>query len=72
MLDQPVTMVLPQVVGYRLTGTLPPQATATDLVLVIVKNLRAKGVVGKFVEFYGPGVASLYPFFSSLTRNDSV
>eukprot|EP01094_Clydonella_sp_ATCC50884_P022587 TRINITY_DN5233_c0_g1_i1.p1 TRINITY_DN5233_c0_g1~~TRINITY_DN5233_c0_g1_i1.p1 ORF type:complete len:895 (+),score=313.87 TRINITY_DN5233_c0_g1_i1:55-2739(+) len=56
---QPISMVLPKVVGYRLTGELGPQATATDLVLEIVKNLRAHGVVGKFVEFYGPGVASL-------------
>merc|ERR1712137_1195149 len=59
MLGQPISMVLPQVVGYKFVGKLPPTATATDLVLVIAKNLRAKGVVGKFVEFYGPGVASL-------------
>jgi len=59
MLGQPISMVIPQVVGYKLVGKLPPTATATDLVLVIAKNLRAKGVVGKFVEFYGPGVASL-------------
>jgi len=59
MLGQPISMVLPQVIGYKLVGELPPQATATDLVLMITKNLRAKGVVGKFVEFYGPGVASL-------------
>ena len=59
MLGQPISMVLPQVVGYKFVGKLPPTATATDLVLVIAKNLRAKGVVGKFVEFFGPGVASL-------------
>merc|ERR1712137_291342 len=56
---QPISMVLPQVIGYKLTGKLPAQATATDLELAIAKNLRAKGVVGKFVEFYGPGVATL-------------
>lgn len=59
MLDQPISMVLPEVVGYKLVGELAPEATATDLVLAITKNLRAKGVVEKFVEFYGPGVASL-------------
>jgi len=59
MLDQPISMVLPQVIGYKLVGELPPQSTATDLVLAITKNLRAYGVVDKFVEFYGPGVAKL-------------
>jgi len=59
MLGQPMSMVLPEVVGYKLTGSLPDVATATDLVLTITKELRAKGVVGKFVEFYGEGVASL-------------
>lgn len=59
MLGQPMSMVLPEVVGYKLTGNLSPQATSTDLVLTITQNLRAKGVVGKFVEFYGPGVAQL-------------
>ncbi|KAF2072777.1 hypothetical protein CYY_005899 [Polysphondylium violaceum] len=59
MLGQPMSMVLPEVVGYKLTGKLPDVATATDLVLTITKELRAKGVVGKFVEFYGEGVASL-------------
>lgn len=59
MLGQPMSMVLPEVVGYKLTGTLSPQTTSTDLVLTITQNLRAKGVVGKFVEFYGPGVAEL-------------
>nr|CCC94388.1 unnamed protein product [Trypanosoma congolense IL3000] len=59
MLGQPLSMVLPEVVGYRFTGKLPEGCTATDLVLTVVKNLRKVGVVGKFVEFYGPGVASL-------------
>jgi aconitate hydratase len=59
MLDQPISMVLPEVIGYKLTGTFPPQATATDLVLTITKALRAKGVVEKFVEFFGPAVEQL-------------
>jgi len=59
MLAQPISMVLPEVIGFRLTGTLPPTATATDLVLAITATLRKKGVVEKFVEFYGPGVAAL-------------
>uniref|UniRef100_A0A183V338 Iron-responsive element-binding protein 1 n=1 Tax=Toxocara canis TaxID=6265 RepID=A0A183V338_TOXCA len=59
MLGQPISMVLPEVVGYRLTGSLPATSTSTDLVLTITKNLRDLGVVGKFVEFFGPGVASL-------------
>lgn len=59
MLGQPMSMVLPEVIGYRLTGQLSPQTTATDLVLTITKKLREVGVVGKFVEFFGPGVASL-------------
>jgi aconitate hydratase len=59
MLGQPVSMLIPQVVGCRLTGRLPEGATATDLVLTVTELLRAKGVVGKFVEFYGPGVAEL-------------
>lgn len=59
MLAQPISMVLPEVIGYKLTGTLSPMATATDLVLAITKELRKKGVVEKFVEFYGPGVAQL-------------
>jgi aconitate hydratase len=59
MLGQPMSMVLPEVVGYKLDGSLSPQATSTDLVLTVTQNLRAKGVVGKFVEFYGPGVAQL-------------
>ena len=59
MLGQPVSMLLPQVVGFRLHGTLAEGATATDLVLTVVQMLRAKGVVGKFVEFFGPGLDSL-------------
>jgi aconitate hydratase len=59
MLGQPSSMLIPQVLGYRLTGQLPEGATATDLVLTITEALRKKGVVGKFVEFYGPGLAHL-------------
>jgi aconitate hydratase len=59
MLGQPITMLIPEVIGFRLEGELPEGATATDLVLTITEMLRKKGVVGKFVEFYGPGVASL-------------
>ncbi|MBI4882344.1 MAG: aconitate hydratase AcnA [Planctomycetes bacterium] len=59
MLGQPVSMLIPQVVGFRLTGELSEGVTATDLVLRVVQALRAKGVVGKFVEFFGPGVAGL-------------
>lgn len=59
MLDQPISMVLPEVYGFKLTGRLPPQATATDLVLAITKKLRSVGVVDKFVEFYGEGVGNL-------------
>ena len=59
MLGQPIYMLLPEVVGFKLTGTLPEGATATDLVLRATEMLRAKGVVGKFVEFYGEGVAKL-------------
>eukprot|EP01118_Nematostelium_gracile_P015317 TRINITY_DN6112_c0_g1_i1.p1 TRINITY_DN6112_c0_g1~~TRINITY_DN6112_c0_g1_i1.p1 ORF type:complete len:909 (-),score=311.78 TRINITY_DN6112_c0_g1_i1:17-2686(-) len=59
MLDQPISMVLPEVVGVKLTGKFDPTATATDLVLAITTALRKKGVVEKFVEFYGPGVAQL-------------
>jgi len=59
MLNQPISMVLPEVVGVKLTGEFSPAATATDLVLAITALLRKKGVVEKFVEFFGPGVASL-------------
>ena len=59
MLGQSLSMVLPRVVGYRLTGKLREGATATDLVLTIVKHLRKHGVVGKFVEFYGDGLEGL-------------
>jgi aconitate hydratase len=59
MLGQPISMLLPQVVGFKLKGTLAEGATATDLVLMVTQMLRAKGVVGRFVEFYGPGVRAL-------------
>ena len=59
MLGQPVTMLIPQVVGFRLSGKLPQGTTATDLVLTVTQMLRKKGVVGKFVEFYGEGLAEL-------------
>ena len=59
MLGQPVSMLVPQVVGFKLSGTLREGATATDLVLTVTEQLRRKGVVGKFVEFYGDGLASL-------------
>lgn len=59
MLGQPVTMLIPEVVGVRLEGSLASGCTATDLVLVIVKRLRERGVVGRFVEFYGPGLSAL-------------
>ena len=59
MLGQTISMVLPQVVGFHLNGSLPKETTATDLVLTIVEMLRKRGVVGKFVEFFGPGVESL-------------
>ena len=59
MLGQPVSMLIPEVIGFRLEGRLPEGATATDLVLTVTELLRRKGVVGKFVEFYGPGLASL-------------
>ncbi|MDQ4118997.1 MAG: aconitate hydratase AcnA, partial [Actinomycetota bacterium] len=59
MLGQPVSMLIPQVLGFKLTGDIPAGATATDVVLTITEMLRRKGVVGKFVEFYGDGVASV-------------
>ncbi len=59
MLGQPIYMLLPQVVGFKVTGRLPEGATATDLALTVTEMLRKKGVVGKFVEFYGPGVAHM-------------
>ncbi|WP_428622441.1 aconitate hydratase AcnA [Sedimenticola sp.] len=59
MLGQPITMLVPQVVGFRLLGRLAEGATATDLVLTITERLRQHGVVGKFVEFFGPGMESL-------------
>jgi aconitate hydratase len=59
MLGQTISMVLPQVVGFKLTGDLTQGTTATDLVLTCVEMLRKRGVVGKFVEFFGPGVKNL-------------
>ena len=59
LLGQPITMLIPQVVGFKLLGTLPAGATATDLVLTVTEILRKHGVVSKFVEFFGPGVGSL-------------
>src|SRR5690606_34031793 len=59
MLGQPVSMLIPEVVGFRLTGQLHEGVTATDLVLTVTQQLRKHGVVGKFVEFYGPGLDSL-------------
>jgi aconitate hydratase len=59
MLGQPISMLLPEVVGFRLKGRLPEGSTATDLVLTVTQMLRKKGVVGKFVEFFGAGVAAL-------------
>ncbi|MGH7194130.1 MAG: aconitase family protein, partial [Candidatus Saccharimonadales bacterium] len=59
MLGQPLFMLLPQVVGFELTGALPPGATATDLVLTVTQMLRKHGVVGKFVEFFGPGLSTM-------------
>jgi aconitate hydratase len=59
MLGQPVSMLIPEVVGFKLHGRLPEGATATDLVLTVTEMLRKKGVVGKFVEFFGAGLASL-------------
>ncbi len=59
MLDQPISMLIPRVVGFRLDGRLPEGSTATDLVLVVVEMLRKHGVVGKFVEFYGKGLDNL-------------
>ncbi len=59
MLGQPLYMLLPEVIGFEVSGQLPPAATATDLVLVVTQILRKEGVVGKFVEFFGPGVSNM-------------
>ena len=59
MLGQPIAMLIPDVIGFRLIGKLPEGATATDLVLTVTQMLRKKGVVGKFVEFFGPGLDDL-------------
>jgi aconitate hydratase len=59
MLGQPIAMLIPDVIGFRLTGAMPEGSTATDLALTVTQMLRKKGVVGKFVEFFGPGLAEL-------------
>jgi aconitate hydratase len=59
LLGQPISMLIPEVVGFKLAGELPEGTTATDLVLTVTNILRAHGVVGRFVEFYGPGVANV-------------
>jgi aconitate hydratase len=59
MLGQPISMLIPQVIGFKLTGQLPEGATATDLVLTVTQMLRQKGVVGKFVEFFGDGLSNM-------------
>jgi aconitate hydratase len=59
MLGQPIAMLIPDVIGFKLTGVLPEGSTATDLALTVTQMLRKKGVVGKFVEFFGPGLAEL-------------
>jgi aconitate hydratase len=59
MLGQPISMLIPEVIGFKLSGTLAEGTTATDLVLTVTQMLRKKGVVGKFVEFYGPGLATM-------------
>ena len=59
MLGQPVSMLIPEVIGFKVHGKLPPGATATDLVLTVTEMLRKKKVVGKFVEFYGSGLSTL-------------
>ena len=59
MLGQPIPMLIPEVIGFKLTGAMPEGTTATDLVLTVTQMLRKKGVVGKFVEFFGHGLADL-------------
>ncbi len=59
MLGQPISMLIPEVIGFEVKGRLPEGTTATDLVLTVTQMLRKKGVVGKFVEFYGPGLSRL-------------
>ncbi len=59
MLGQPISMLIPEVVGFEVKGKLPEGTTATDLVLTVTQMLRKKGVVGKFVEFYGEGLKNL-------------
>ena len=59
MLGQPLSMLIPEVIGFKLTGELREGVTATDLVLTVTQMLRKKGVVGKFVEFFGPGLNAM-------------
>ena len=59
MLGQPISMLIPEVIGFEVRNKMPEGTTATDLVLTVVKMLRDKGVVGKFVEFYGEGLKNL-------------
>ena len=59
MLGQALSLLMPEVVGFELTGSLPAGATATDLVLTVTETLRQEGVVGKFVEFFGAGLAGM-------------
>ena len=59
MLGQPIYMLTPEVVGFKVTGKLPEGSTATDLALVVTQLLRQHGVVGKFVEFFGPGLSTM-------------
>ena len=59
MLGQPIYMLTPEVIGFKITGKLPEGSTATDLALMVTQMLRERGVVGKFVEFYGPGLSSM-------------
>jgi len=69
MLGQPLYMLAPEVIGLELTGQLPPGATATDLVLTVTEMLRREGVVGKFVEYFGPGAARMKPADRALLAN---
>ena len=69
MLGQPLYMLAPEVIGLELTGELPPGATATDLVLTVTEMLRREGVVGKFVEYFGPGAAGMKPADRALLAN---
>ena len=71
ILGQPIAMLLPQVVGFKLKGKLPQGATATDLVLTVTEMLRNHGVVGKFVEFFGDGLSELCLLYTSPSPRDA-